>query len=80
MKKINIFLLALIGAVAVSCNEPDHYTGVVVNKVFRTSRRKDFHYLYIIDSVGSHCVRVDETTYHKYRLGDVATIEPPRRY
>ena len=75
MKRIKIFLLALIGAVAVSCNEPDHYTGVVVDKAYQHGARNDVHIIVLISHDGNHSVFVDETTYHKYNIGDVATIE-----
>lgn len=75
MKRIKIFLLALIGVVAVSCNAPDHYTGVVVNKVYRRDAHNDVHIIVLISHDGKHAVFVDETTYHKYNIGDVATVE-----
>lgn len=78
MKKIKIFLLALIGAVAVSCNEPDYYTGVVINKRYEPRRYKDWHTIVLMSDDGKHVIIVDETTYHKYNIGDVATIENPK--
>lgn len=75
MKKIKILLLALIGAAAVSCKEPDYYTGVVINKKYRPRHYRDWYTITIIDDDGEHAVIVDETTYHKYNIGDVATLE-----
>lgn len=77
MKKIKIFLLALIGAVAVSCNEPDYYTGVVINKKYKPRYHKDRYSIVLMSDDGKHFIEVDETTYHKYNIGDVATIENP---
>ena len=79
MRRVKGTLSALAILTFASCDQPGSYTGVIVNKTFRTSRYKESHYLYIIDSTGSHCIRVDETTYHKYNIGDVATIEVPKR-
>lgn len=80
MKRLKIFLLALIGAVAVSCNEPDYYTGVVINKRYTPGHYKDRHTIVLMSDDGKHTIRVDETTYHKYNIGDVATIENPKWY
>lgn len=80
MKKIKIFLLALIGAVAVSCNEPDYYTGVVINKRYTRGRYEYRYSVVLMCDDGKHFVYVDETTYHKYNIGDVATIENPKWY
>lgn len=78
MKKIKIFLLALIGAVAVSCNEPDYYTGVVINKRYKRGSYEYRYSVVLMCDDGKHFVYVDETTYHKYNIGDVATIENPK--
>ena len=75
MKKIKILLIALIGAAAVSCKEPDYYTGVVANKTYRPRYYRDWYTITIIDDDGGHTVTVDETTYHKYNIGEVATLE-----
>lgn len=77
MKKIKIFLLALIGVAAVSCNEPDHYTGVIIKKRFIPRGYKDWHEIVLMSDDGKHTITVDETTYHKYNIGDTATIETP---
>lgn len=73
-----MFLLALIGAVVVSCNEPDYYTGVVIDKRYEPRHYKDWHTIVLMSDDGKHVITVDETTYHKYSVGDVATIENPR--
>lgn len=78
MKKIKIFLLALIGVAFVACNEPDYYTGVVINKKFRNGYHNDRYTIVLMSDDGKHFVYVDETTYHKYNIGDVATIENPK--
>lgn len=78
MKRIKIFLLALIGAVAVSCNEPDHYTGVVIKKRFIPRGYKDWHEIVLMSDDGKHTITVDETTYHKYNIGDTVTVETPK--
>lgn len=78
MKRIKIFLLALIGAVAVSCNEPDYYTGVVINKKYKPRHYRDWYTIVLMSDDGKHSITVDETTYHKYNIGDVATIENTR--
>lgn len=80
MKKIKIFLIALIGAVAVSCNEPDYYTGVVINKKYKPRYHKDRYSIVLMSDDGKHFIEADETTYHKYNIGDVATIENPKCY
>ena len=78
MKKTKIFLLALIGAVAVSCNEPDYYTGVVISKKYKPSLYKDWYEVILMSDDGKHTITVDETTYHKYNIGDTARIENPK--
>ena len=77
MKKTKIFLLALIGVVTVSCNEPDYYTGVVISKRYKPSLYKDWYEVVLMSDDGKHTITVDETTYHKYNIGDTATIENP---
>nr|DAK00313.1 MAG TPA: Protein of unknown function (DUF2500) [Caudoviricetes sp.] len=80
MKRLKIFLLALIGAVAVSCNEPDYYTGVVINKKYEPSSYRDWYEIVLMTDDGKHALTVDETTYHKYNIGDTATLENLKRY
>ncbi len=80
MKKIKVLLLALVGAAAVSCNEPDYYTGAVINKKYYPGHYRDWYTIVLMSDDGKHIITVDETTYHKYSIGDVATIENPRCY
>lgn len=75
MKKIKILLLALIGAAAVSCKEPDYYTGVIVKKKYRAGYYRDWYAIELITNDGKRRVTVDETTYHKYNIGDKVTLE-----
>ena len=75
MKKMKILLLALIGSAAVSCNRPDHYTGVVIRKEYVPGHYKDRHIIVLMTNDGKHNLTVDETTYHKYNIGDKATLE-----
>lgn len=75
MKK-NLLLMTLLSMTVamISCKQRVSCTGVVVNKEYKARRHRDWHYIYMIDSVGAHCIIVDETTYHKYDLGEVATV------
>lgn len=77
MKKTKIFLLALIGVVTVSCNGPDYYTGVVISKKYKPRHYKDWYEVVLMSDDGKHTIAIDETTYHKYNIGDTATIENP---
>ena len=80
MKKIKILFLALIGTAAVSCNEPDHYTGVVIRKEYTPRYYRDWYTIVLMTNDGKHAITVDETTYHKYNIGDKATLENTRSY
>ena len=75
MKK-NLLLMTLLSMTValISCEQRVSCTGVVVNKEYKARKYRDWHYIYIIDNVGTHCIVVDETTFHKYNLGDVATV------
>ena len=73
----NLLLMTLLFSMTVamiSCEQRESCTGVIVDKKYKAQRRRDWHYIYMIDSVGAHCIIVDETTYHKYDLGEVATV------
>lgn len=80
MKKISIFLLVLAAAVFGYCNRPDFYTGVIINKRYNPGHYKDRYTIELMSDDGKHFVEVDETTYHKYKIGEVATIENPSWY
>ena len=76
MRKLFTFLLSVVVVVSVSCNQPDYYTGVVIRKNHRLiSRGRHVYGVVIICKDGKHFVPVDETTYHKYNIGEVATLE-----
>ena len=76
MRKLFTFLFSVVVVVSVSCNQPDYYTGVVIRKNHRLiSRGRHVYGVVIICKDGKHSVPVDETTYHKYNIGEVATLE-----
>lgn len=80
MKKVNILILALACAVVTSCDRPDYYKGVIINKRYNPGYYKDRYTIVLMSDDGKHFVEVDETTYHKYKIGEVATIENPSWY
>lgn len=76
MKKIKTLLIALLmGAAAVSCDTPDNYTGVIMRKKYKVDRYRDWYSIVLMTEDGKHSVVVDETTYHKYNIGDKVTLE-----
>lgn len=76
MRKLFTILLSVVVVVSVSCNQPDYYTGVIIRKNHRLiSRGRHVYGVVLMCKDGKHFVPVDETTYHKYNLGEVATLE-----
>ena len=80
MKKVNILILALVCAVVTSCDRPDYYTGVVINKKYTPRYYKDSYSIVLMSDDGKHFITVDETTYHKCNIGEVVTLENPSWY
>lgn len=77
MRKSILLLIALALIGATSCRGPQSCTGVVEAKQYIPDRYNDIYYLLVRDNAGLHHIRVDQTTYHRYQVGERATIPNP---